>query len=142
MIVKISVAALKETSPKDYAIRFVLGGLVTVATGLIATKFGPAVGGLFLAFPAIFPATATLIASQQKDKKQRLGLNGELRGRLAVAIEAKGTALGSLGLAAFSLTVWLLVKSHPPSDVLALAIAVWSACSVLLWFLFKRVFKR
>jgi hypothetical protein len=75
VIIKISFAALKETSPKDYAVRFVLGGLVTVATGLIATKFGPAVGGLFLAFPAIFPATATLIASQQKEKKERVAMN-------------------------------------------------------------------
>jgi hypothetical protein len=38
-----------------YAIRFVIGGLITTATGLVARKFGPVVGGLFLAYPAIFP---------------------------------------------------------------------------------------
>lgn len=141
MIVKMSLAALKEISGKDYAIRFVLGGVVTVVTGLIANKFGPTVGGLFLAFPAIFPATATLIASQQKDKKARLSLNGETRGRLAVAVEAKGTSLGSLGLAAFLLTVWVLVKSHPTAVVLPLAIAAWTAVSVVLWLLDKRVLR-
>jgi hypothetical protein len=31
--------------------------------GLLAKKFGSTVGGLFLAFPAIFPASATLIES-------------------------------------------------------------------------------
>jgi len=34
---------------------------MTVIAGLIAFRFGPVVGGLFLAFPAIFPASATLI---------------------------------------------------------------------------------
>ena len=138
MIVKFSLGALKETSAKDYAIRFILGGLVTVVTGLIAKKFGPTVGGLFLAFPAIFPATATLIATQQKEKKERLSLNGLMRGRLAVAVEAKGTTLGSLGLAAFLLTVFLLIKNQPLAVVLGLAIAAWTTVSGLLWLLVKR----
>ena len=59
MWVKLNPAALSETKPREYAMRFLFGGLVTVATGIIAEKFGPTVGGLFLAFPAIFPATAT-----------------------------------------------------------------------------------
>jgi Ca2+/H+ antiporter len=142
VIIKISFAALKETTAKDYAIRFVLGGLVTVATGLIATKFGPAVGGLFLAFPAIFPATATLIASQQKEKKERVAMNGEMRGRLAVAVEAKGTSLGTLGLVAFLLTAYSLLKNHSLVLALSLAIVAWAAVSVLLWFFVKRVLRR
>lgn len=142
MIVKFSLGVLKETPAKDYAIRFILGGLVTVLTGLIAKKFGPTVGGLFLAFPAIFPATATLIATQQKEKKKRLSLNGEMRGRLAVAVEAKGTTLGSLGLAAFLLIVFLLIKNHSPVVALGLAIAAWTAVSGLLWLLVKRVRRR
>jgi Protein of unknown function (DUF3147) len=142
VIIQIDFAALKETSAKDYAIRFVLGGLVTVATGLVANKFGPAVGGLFLAFPAIFPATATLVASQQRDKKQRLGLNGELRGRLAVAVEAKGTSLGALGLAGFLLTAYSLLKNHSLGSALSLATVAWTVVSVLLWFLVKRVLRR
>jgi hypothetical protein len=142
MIVKFSLGTLKETSAKDYAIRFILGGLVTVVTGLIAKKFGPTVGGLFLAFPAIFPATATLIATQQKQKKERLSLSGVIRGRLAVAVEAKGTTLGSLGLAAFLLTVFLFIRSHSAAAVLGLAIAAWTTVSGLLWLLVKRVRRR
>jgi hypothetical protein len=38
-----------------------LGGVVTVVAGLLAKHYGPVFGGLFLAFPAIFPASATLV---------------------------------------------------------------------------------
>jgi hypothetical protein len=37
-----------------------MGGLVTVITGIVAKNWGPVIGGLFLAFPAIFPASATI----------------------------------------------------------------------------------
>lgn len=58
-----------ETKWYEYTVRFVFGGLITgVGTdltdqrpgvaGIIAEKFGPGAGGLFLAFPAIFPTSA------------------------------------------------------------------------------------
>jgi len=62
---------------------------------MIAKKFGPEVGGLFLAFPAIFPATATLLEKHEKQKKQRKGLNGTKRGRLAAGVDAAGAAMGA-----------------------------------------------
>lgn len=54
MQIKIDISVLGETKWPDYAIRFLFGGMVTTAAGLIANKFGPDIGGLFLAFPAIF----------------------------------------------------------------------------------------
>jgi hypothetical protein len=39
-------------------------------------EWGPAVVGLFLAFPAIFPASATLIEKHERQRKQRQGLTG------------------------------------------------------------------
>jgi hypothetical protein len=53
----------KNVKLHDYVVPFFLGGAVTVATGLIAKTFGPVTGGLFLALPAIFPASATLLTS-------------------------------------------------------------------------------
>ena len=47
--------SLKQTKPTEYVSRFVFGGLVTVLAGLVADHFGPVIGGLFLAFPGIFP---------------------------------------------------------------------------------------
>jgi Protein of unknown function (DUF3147) len=133
MRVKINLAAAKETKPHEYAIRLVFGGLITVATGLIAKKFGPTIGGLFLAFPAIFPATATLIATHEKEEKRRAHLNGTPRGRDAAAIEARGTALGTLGLLAFAAIVWRALPNHHAPVVLIAAAAAWFAASVLFW---------
>ncbi len=61
MIVKASLGSLKEIKPHEVGMRFLFGGACTVAAYLVAKHFGPAVGGLFLAFPAILPASASLI---------------------------------------------------------------------------------
>jgi Protein of unknown function (DUF3147) len=79
MRIEIDPSALKKTRWYEFAVRFLFGGLITAATGLIAKKFGPGVGGLFLAFPAIFPASATLIEKHEKQKKERAGLHGSAR---------------------------------------------------------------
>ena len=47
MQIKIDISVLRETKWSDYAIRFLFGGIVTAAAGLIAKKFGPGVGGCF-----------------------------------------------------------------------------------------------
>ena len=57
--------------------------LVTVAAGVIADIWGPTAGGLFLAFPAIFCASATLIEAHQRQQKERKGLMGAERGKNA-----------------------------------------------------------
>jgi Protein of unknown function (DUF3147) len=67
MRIQINPSPLFKTKWYEYATRFVLGGLITVGAGLIAEKWGPSVGGLFLAFPAIFPASATLIESMKNN---------------------------------------------------------------------------
>ena len=56
MRIQVNLSALGETKWHEYATRFLLGGAITVLTGLIAKKFGSVFGGLFLAFPAIFPS--------------------------------------------------------------------------------------
>jgi hypothetical protein len=76
-LIKINPSALKETKWHEYALRFVTGGIVTVIAGIIAQKWGPGIGGLFLAFPAIFPASATLIEKHERQRKQDKGLHGE-----------------------------------------------------------------
>jgi len=39
------------------------------------------IGGLFLAFPAILPASATLIERHEKEKKESLRLHGALKSK-------------------------------------------------------------
>jgi hypothetical protein len=60
MRLKLRFQSFKQTKPQEYVSRFVFGGTVTVLAGLIADRFGPVVGGLFLAFPGIFPAWCEL----------------------------------------------------------------------------------
>jgi hypothetical protein len=57
-------------------LRFALGGLTTVVAGIHADMYVPAVGGLFLAFPAIFCASATLIEKHERKRKQEMASRG------------------------------------------------------------------
>jgi hypothetical protein len=103
MVVRLNLSVLRQTKWYEIVLRFLFGGLATVATGLIAKSFGPVVGGLFLAFPAIFPATATLVEKHVKEKKRVAGIDGVNRASCAVALEARGATMGSIGLAAFAI---------------------------------------
>src|ERR1700761_2721911 len=101
MIFKINFASIKQTKWHEYLTRFLLGGAISVATGLIAKHFGPVIGGLFLAFPAIFPSGATLIEKHEREKKRRAGILHTIRGQLAAALDARGATMGTIALAAF-----------------------------------------
>jgi hypothetical protein len=86
-----------------------------------------------LAFPAIFPASATLVEKHEKQKKKRAGLQGTVRGREAAALDAAGAALGCIGLAGFALVVWQLLVPYETSLVLGVAALLWLGVSGLLW---------
>jgi hypothetical protein len=133
MKIRADFSALRRTKWYEYAIRFLFGGIITAITGLIAKKFGPQVGGIFLAFPAIFPATATLLEKHEKQKKQRKGLNGTKRGRLAAGVDAAGAAMGSGGLLVFALIVWNLLPGRSGSMVLAAATLAWVVVAISIW---------
>jgi hypothetical protein len=133
MIIKIDASAFRQTRWHEYALRFVFGGAVSVAAGLIAREFGPGVGGLFLAFPAIFPAGATLVERQEKEKKERKGLDGKKRGLDAAALDAIGTAIGSLALVLFATFVWIFLSHYPAWLILTGATFVWLITAVVIW---------
>jgi hypothetical protein len=142
-MVEIKLSALKETKPHQYLVRFLFGGAATLLAGLVAKHFGPAVGGLFLAFPAIFPASVTLIESHEKERKGKLGYDGTSRGRMAASIDAAGAALGCLGLTGFALVLWRLLPTQNPWLVIPVATIVWVVVSFALWELRKnRLFGR
>jgi Protein of unknown function (DUF3147) len=139
--VEFDISALKRIKWTDYAVRFFFGGLITAAAGVIAKEFGPALGGLFLAFPAIFPASATLIEKSERDKKRRHGLNGARRGRKAASVDAAGAAMGCIGLVAFGLIAWRMLPSVNAAIVLGSATAGWLVISGLAWWIRKDLWK-
>jgi hypothetical protein len=90
MRIRFEPAPLKESRPSGHALRFAIGGAVTAATGLVAKLWGPKVGGLLLALPAILPIGVALVAKLQTRKAGR-GARGD-RGRRAAVIEATGAS--------------------------------------------------
>ena len=95
---------------------------MTAMTGLIAHAWGPALGGLFLAFPAILPASLTLVARHE--------------GRAKAAREARGAVLGAVALGVFAVTSSVLALHASPVLTLAVATTAWIAVAVLLWWAF------
>ena len=138
MKIRVDLNVVQQTKWYEYSLRFLFGGLISATAGIIAKKFGPEIGGLFLAFPAIFPASATLIEKHEREKKERLGLKGTKRAAQAVSVAAAGASIGTIGLAAFALVVWKTIPNHSPWLVLLGATLVWMTLSVLLWQVRKR----
>ena len=112
-------AALKKSHPWELAVRFAFGGVVTVLAGLVTRAWGPVVGGLLLAFPAILPASLTLV--KQHD------------GKAQAVDDARGGRLGSVGLIGFAATVWLAPAIWRPAVVLIVATVVWALINGTLW---------
>lgn len=139
MRIQVDASTLGQTKWQEYLVRFVFGGLITAVAELIAKEFGPSIGGLFLAFPAIFPATATLIERHERQKKEREGLQGTERGRQATSVDAAGSAMGSIGLPIFALVAWQFLSKHNPVAVLAVGTLGWFLSSVLTWWIRKRI---
>lgn len=115
--------------------RFLLGGAITATAGLIATDCGPVVGGLFLAFPAIFPASATLLEKQERQRKRTAGLAKSHRGRLAAARDARGAALGALALMLFAALPWQALPRFGAPIVMGAGLALWLMTAMSLWWL-------
>ena len=135
--IRFSPSALREGRWYEYVIRFALGGAATVFTGLVSSRYGPSVGGLFLALPAIFCASATLIEKHEIRRKRKAGLAGERRGQEAAALDAAGTSLGAIGMLAFAITFSLLVQGSVAGAFFAASLA-WLIVSVALWYVRRK----
>jgi hypothetical protein len=133
MRVEFDISALKDTKWYELAVRFLFGGAITAITGMLANRYGPVFGGLFLAFPALFPASATLLEKHEQEKKRRAGIENTTRGREAAALDARGAAIGSIGLVGFALIAWKVLPVSNGAVALFAALLVWSAISILVW---------
>jgi hypothetical protein len=138
MPVRVDGSALRDAKWSQYALRFLFGGIVTAIAGLVAQHYGPAIAGLLLAFPAIFPASATLIEKHERQEKERKGMSGTVRGRQAASVDAAGSAMGSLGLLGFAVIIWQFLPAHSVGAVLGAATVAWAVVSVFVWQIRKR----
>jgi hypothetical protein len=133
MPIRLSLSSLREGRWYEYCVRFLLGGAATVLTGVISSAFGASVGGLFLALPAIFCASATLIEKHEIRRKRESGLPGQRRGQEAAALDAAGAVLGAVGMLAFAVVFWTLIGRTVPGAFVGASLA-WISVSVGAWF--------
>jgi len=132
--------SLRETTPREYAKRFLFGGVVTLTATLIADHYGPVIGGLFLAFPGIFPGGISLVEKHKIERETEQGKQGIKSARGEAAVEATGASIGAIGLAAFALTLWKgLASGHALIPVLICAGTAWTATSWAGWWLREKM---
>ena len=88
-MVRLQLSSLKEGRWYEYVIRFALGGVTTLVAGLIADHWGPSTGGLFLAFPAILCASATLVEAHERREKRERMWKGTAAGLMLPALKPR-----------------------------------------------------
>jgi hypothetical protein len=135
--IRISFSSLRDSRWYEFGVRFALGGAVTVFAGLVSSFCGASVGGLFLALPAIFCASATLIEKHEIRRKRKAGLQGVRRGREAAALDACGAFLGAIGLLAFAGVFFLLVERSAMAAFVGASLA-WICVSAAAWYAWRR----
>jgi len=119
--------ALHSVQTRDLAVRFAFGFGVSVVAGIVTLAFGSRTGGLFLAFPAILPASLTLIEEKE--------------GRRQAEGNAVGAILGAVALVVFALIAFALFTHIPGVAVEAVALAAWLGVSILLYLFIRCLFR-
>ena len=74
-----------------------------------------------------------LLDKHEREKKQKAGIPMTNRGLLAVGLDARGAAMGSLALAAFAFVVWKMLPRASSSAVLGAAFIIWIALATAIW---------
>ncbi len=100
-------------------IRFGFGAAISAVAGIVSVVAGSEPGGILLAFPAILPATLTLV---EKEESERQAEDLDL-----------GSILGAAALAAFAVVVWQYMGVGSAPLVLAAATAAWLIAAVVLY---------
>ena len=116
---------LREVAPRELLVRFALGATVSIVAGIIAKVIGARIGGVFLAFPAILPASLTIV--QSKEGTRRADRN------------AIGAVLGGAALVVFAVVGETFFTRQNPAAVLFAALGAWLFVSFLFYGLLALV---
>ncbi|MFB9907784.1 DUF3147 family protein [Allokutzneria oryzae] len=108
--------ALCETRPRDWVIRFGFGAGVSVLAGVVTALWGPRLGGVFLAFPAILLASLTLVAKEAGIRQARN--------------DARGATYGTLGLIVFALVLVVTAGLWPLWLTFVAATTAWAVVAL------------
>ena len=108
---KVGIDRRKLLTPQwaHLGLRFGFGAGIALAAGLVGMKWGPYVGGLFLAFPAVLPAALTLMEREEGSSKTDVDAVGAILGALALLVFAVLVAAGVNVLVAAA--AWVVVAA-------------------------------
>lgn len=112
-------------APSKLALRFGFGAVVSAVAGVIGSVAGQRAGGMFLAFPAILPATVTLVERSE--------------GISRAVSETRGAVVGALALVGFAGVVIALVTHVPGIVALLVATIGWFTGANALYFMGVRM---
>jgi uncharacterized membrane protein (GlpM family) len=127
-IAEVDPSKLKHVKLTELGVRFAFGAAISVVTGVVSLVFDVWVGGLFLAFPAILPATATLIEENESNR--------------AAKHDVMGATTGAVGLIAFAVVATLTLDRWSPPLALAAAMFTWVVVSVTCYLAYQAVRQR
>jgi uncharacterized membrane protein YfcA len=127
-LVGADLSKLSKIRPKDIVVRFVFGAAISLVAGLISLGFGARAGGMFLAFPAILPASLTLV-----EKKE---------GTEAAIHDLDGTILGAAALGAFALVAGVGLRAGSAALALPAALATWLGASLVAYVVVESLRRR
>jgi uncharacterized membrane protein (GlpM family) len=103
-------------------VRFIAGALISVVAGGVALAFGPRIGGIFLAFPAVLVASLTLIEKEED--------------RAAAREDARGATAGALALVIFAIVFTLVSDDTGGGIALLVATISWTVAALALYVVF------
>ena len=112
---------------RGLGMRFAFGFGVSVLAGIVGLALGSRVGGVFLAFPAILPASLTLIADQD--------------GRDRAEIDAAGATIGAVALAVFAAIAAVTITRLTVLGAVAIAVLAWTISAVAIYSVIRRTLR-
>ena len=119
---------LQEVKPHELLLRFVFGAGISLAAGLVSILVNPIAGGMFLAFPAILPATITLI--EKRD------------GTAEAVTDVEGAVIGASALLPFAAAAGFLLRRTGAPLALIIALIVWLLTALAVYFLLEIPLRR
>lgn len=118
---RLDLSQIKQIQLREFLVRFLLGGAVSVLAALIAQWTTIRIGGIFTTFPAILLASLTII--------------GEHEEKQAAEADAQGAIIGAVALVVASIVLSITLKFLVGAGAIFITLAIWLALSIGLYFL-------
>jgi hypothetical protein len=118
---QLDVSQLKHLKLKDYILRFLFGGAISVLAAFITQVLNVRIGGVFMAFPAILLASLTMISRED--------------GKYNAEEDARGGIVGAVAFVVTAIVLILTLRALSVPVVLFMALIVWLICAFGLYAL-------